>query len=115
MRRALPSTVLAGLIVFAAPAFAADLAAPSGAPGWRNQSGSLNYAPRPGSFVVVAVDEYRRLVRLRSPNGWEGDVVVDERIHDLSSLKPGDALQVDFFVPDEAGDPLAAATIWPMR
>lgn len=81
----------------------------------RNQSGSLNYAPRPGMFLVVAVDDTRNTVRLRARNGAEADVHVDERTFDLRSLNPGDIVQVDFLVPNEGDPPLAAATIWPVR
>lgn len=81
----------------------------------RNQSGSINYAPRPGVFVVLAVDDYARTVTLRARNGVTADVVVDDRAYDVSKLRPGDVIQVDFLVPNDEGEPLAAATIWPLR
>lgn len=81
----------------------------------RNQSGSINYAPRPGVFVVVEVDDYESTVTLRARNGVTADVVVDDRVYDVSRLKPGDRIQVDFLVPDDGEERLAAATIWPLR
>ena len=114
VRRLLPAILVASFAI-ASPARAADDSADRSTPGWRNQSGSLNYAPRPGLFAVVAIDEYHRTLRLRGRNGAELDVSVDDRIHDLRTLKPGDLVQVDFFVPAAPDAPLAAATIWPLR
>jgi hypothetical protein len=81
----------------------------------RNQSGSINYAPRPGVFVVVAVDDHERTVRLRARNGVAADVVVADDVYDVSKLRPGDRVQVDFLVPNDKAEPLAAAAIWPLR
>lgn len=83
--------------------------------GRRNQSGSINYAPLPGVFVVVDVDDYESTVKLRARNGATADVVVDDRVYDVSTLKPGDLVQVDFLVPNDNEDAPAAATIWPLR
>jgi hypothetical protein len=79
----------------------------------RNQSGGINYAPLPGIFVVVSVDSYSRNVRLRAGDGTTADVHVAEDIYDLSKLKAGDRIQVDFLQRDGADDPLSAATVWP--
>ena len=81
----------------------------------RNQSGSINHAPRPGVFVVVEVDDYGSRVTLRSRNGAMADVIVDDRVYDLSKLRPGDLIQVDFLVPNDGAERLAAAAIWPLR
>ncbi len=79
----------------------------------RNQSGGINYAPLPGIFVVVSVDSYSRNVRLRAGDGTTADVQVAEGVYDLSKIKAGDRIQVDFLQKDGPDDPLSAATIWP--
>lgn len=115
MARALLPALLLASFAIASPAPAVEDSADYRSPGWRNQSGSLNYAPRPALFVVVAIDEYHRILRLRGRDGAEADVHVDDRIHDLGTLKPGDLVQVDFFLSGAPDEPLAAATIWPLR
>jgi len=84
------------------------------ADGRRSQGGGINWAPAPGVFTVVSVDSYSRKVRLRSNDGKTGDVFVGEDIYDLSKLKTGDKVQVDFVVPDSMNPKLSAATIWPV-
>ncbi len=81
----------------------------------RNQSGSINYAPRPAVYEVVAVDTYERVLQLRERSGAIVDVRVPEDVFDLSTLKPGDRLRVDFLVPNEGDPQRAAATVWPVR
>lgn len=105
-----PQLLVCALAVVALPAAAHD-------DPWvqRNRSGTINYAPRPGVFVVDEVDHYHRTVRLRARNGATADVHVDDDVYDLSKLKPGDRIQVDFLVPDEVDERPAAATIWPLR
>ena len=83
------------------------------APIRRNQSGGINYAPLPGIFVVVSVDSYSGTVRLRGRDGTTADVRVAEDIYDLSKLRAGDRIQVDFLQQDGADDTLRAATVWP--
>jgi hypothetical protein len=80
----------------------------------RSQGGGINWAPAPGVFTVVSVDSYSRQVRLRSNDGKTGDVFVGEDIYDLSKLKTGDKVQVDFVIPDSMNPKLSAATIWPV-
>jgi hypothetical protein len=36
-------------------------------------------------------------------------------VYDLSKLKPGDKIRVDFVVPDESNSELRAASIWPEK
>lgn len=84
----------------------------------RNQSGSINYAPLPAVYVVLAVDDYASTLTLLARNGATAEVEVSERGFDVSKLEPGDLVRVDFLVPNEYGDedePLTAATIWPLR
>jgi hypothetical protein len=82
--------------------------------GRRMQGGGVNSAPAPGVFTVVSVDSYGRLVRLRGQDGASSDVFVGEDIFDLSKLKAGDKIQVNFIIPDAMNPKLAAASIWPV-
>jgi hypothetical protein len=102
-------------MLFAAVASLPTIGVAMDRPVRRNQSGTINYAPRPGVFSVVAVDPYERIVRLRARNGAAADVYVRDGVYDLAKLKPGDRIQVDFLVPDDVDKRLAAATIWPLR
>jgi hypothetical protein len=62
---------------------------------------------------VLAVDAEGRTVRLRAANGRTGVVQVGESVYDLSKVKAGDRIKVDFVVPDEKNPQLRAASIWP--
>ena len=74
------------------------------------------YAPAAaGVFEVVSVQESERVVRLRASDGKALDVSVAEHVYDLSKLKAGDKLKVDFFQPDEANPKVSAAGIWPVE
>jgi hypothetical protein len=84
-------------------------------PARRNQSGGLNYAPLPGIYGVVSIDSYSRTVRMRAADGATASVYVGEGVYDLSKLKVGDKVQVDFLQPDAKDNKLSAATIWPVR
>ena len=75
-----------------------------------------SYAPAAaGIFEVVSVQESDRVVRLRASDGKALDVSVAEYVYDLSKLKAGDKLKVDFFQPDEANPKVSAAGIWPVE
>jgi hypothetical protein len=73
----------------------------------------INYAPRPAVYEVLSVDPGSSTVRLRAADGRAGDVYVDQGVYDLSSLKAGDKIQVDFLVPDGTNTQLKAASVWP--
>lgn len=74
------------------------------------------YAPAAaGVFEVVSVQASNRMVRLRSGDGRTADVSVAEHVYDLSKLKAGDKVKVDFFQPDDANPKLSAAGIWPVE
>ena len=81
----------------------------------RNRAGTINHAPRPGVYTVVGVDAYDRVVRLRDRNGGVAEVYVGDGVYDLSKLRVGGRVRVDFVVPDDNDERLAAATIWPLR
>ena len=75
-----------------------------------------NYSPMAaGVFEVVSVQTSNRMVRLRASDGKTADVGVAEHVYDLSKLKAGDKVKVDFFQPDEANPKLSAAGIWPVQ
>ena len=42
-------------------------------------------------------------------------VHVGEGIYDISKLKPGEQVQVNFLVPDGLSTKLSAAGIWPVK
>lgn len=75
-----------------------------------------NYAPAAaGIFEVVSVQASDRVVRLRASDGKTLDVSVAEHVYDVSKLKAGNKLKVDFFQPDEANPKVSAAGIWPVQ
>ena len=75
----------------------------------------INYAPRPATYEVLSVDTGNRTVRLRAADGRTGDVYVGQGVYDLSKLKAGDKVQVDFLVPDATNKRLSAASVWPAQ
>ena len=81
----------------------------------RMVGGGLNYAPRPAVYVVVSLDRDDRMVRLRAADGRTGDVFFPEGVFDLSTLKSGDQIRVDFVAPDKAKKGLTAASVWPVK
>ena len=82
--------------------------------GRRNVDGQgINYAPEPAVYAVLSVDADARTVQLRAANGRTGVVQVGASVYDLSKLKAGDKIKVDFLVPDEKNKELRAASIWP--
>ena len=73
-----------------------------------------NYAPMAiGTLEVLAVRPADRVIRLRDKEGKAADVHVQEHVYDLSKLKPGDKVKVDFYQPVEGDTQLRAAGIWP--
>jgi hypothetical protein len=83
--------------------------------GQRMQGGGINYAPEPAVYSVISIDSYARKVRMRAADGRTGDVYVAEGVYDLSKLKTGDKIQVDFIVPDAMNSKLSAASVWPVK
>ena len=79
----------------------------------RMQGGGINYAPRPAVYSVLSVDTDARTVQLRAADGRTGVVHVAEDVYDLSKVKPGDKIRVDFVVPDSKSSNLRAASVWP--
>jgi len=78
----------------------------------RMVGGGLNYAPLPAVYAVVSMDRDERKVRLRAADGRTGDVLIPDGVFDLSTLKAGDEIRVDFVAPDKAKKGLTAAQVW---
>jgi hypothetical protein len=78
----------------------------------RMVGGGLNYSPKPAVYAVISVDPDERTVQLRAADGRTGTVYVDEAVFDVSALKPGDKIRVDFVVPDGTNKGLKAASVW---
>jgi len=68
-----------------------------------------------GIYEVVSVQASSRMVRLRAADGKTADVSVAEHVYDLSKLKAGDKVKVDFFQPDETNPKISAAGLWPVQ
>ena len=66
----------------------------------------------PGVFVVRAVNERDNVLQLADAEGRTGNVYVRPEIFDLSELKPGDQIVVDFIVPADSNARLEAAGVW---
>ena len=80
--------------------------------GRRSQGGGINYAPQPDIYSVISIDSYARTIRMRAADGRTGDVYVADGVYDLSTLKEGDKIRVDFVVPDAMNSKLSAASVW---
>ena len=73
-----------------------------------------NYAPMAiGVLEVLAVRPADRVIRLRDKEGKTADVHVQEHVYDLSKLKAGDKVRVDFFQPTQGDPRVRAAGVWP--
>jgi hypothetical protein len=92
------------------------LAQPAGGGGGqRMQGGGINYSPQPAVYTVTLIDQRGRTVGLRAADGRTGTVAVAESVYDLSKLKSGDKVRVDFIAPDATNSKLSAASIWPEK
>lgn len=81
----------------------------------RMVGGGLNYAPRPAVYAVISVDAHARTVQLRAADGRTGNVFVAEEVYDVSKLRSGDKVRVDFVAPDATNKQLRAASVWPEK
>jgi len=80
----------------------------------RNQNNGVANPLANGVFTVVSVEPYGRTVEMQGPTGTV-KVHVGEGIYDISKLKPGEQVQVNFLVPDGLSTKLSAASIWPVK
>jgi hypothetical protein len=105
-----------GLLIAAAlQPVLAQVGAGGGGGGRRVQGQGINYAPQAEVYAVLSIDLQDRTVQLRATDGRTGFVHVGESVYDLSKLKAGDRIKVDFVVPDESNNELQAASIWPEK
>jgi hypothetical protein len=93
----------------------AQQAGGGGGGGQRMQGGGINYAPQAAVYSVILVDPTGHTLRLRAADGRTGVVHVADSIYDLSKLKAGDKIRVDFVVPEAKNSRLSAASIWPVK
>jgi hypothetical protein len=108
---------LIGLGLLATMLLPPVLAQPAGGGGGaqRMQGGGINYAPQPAVYVVGLIDAKNRTVGIRAADGRTGTVHVGESVYDLSKLKSGDKIRVDFIQPEAGSTKLSAASIWPAQ
>jgi hypothetical protein len=111
--RSLVATILVlGLLAASLPPAQAQVVAQARG----GQGGTINHAPRPGVYAVVLIDAGGRKVRLRSAtDGKTADVQVGEDVYDLSKLKIGDKIRVEFLAADTPNQKPVAASIWPEK
>ena len=81
----------------------------------RMVGGGLNYAPVPAVYAVISINKDARMVRLRAADGRTGDVFFPEGVFDLSTLKSGDQIRVDFVKPEKEDKGLKAASAWSVK
>ena len=81
----------------------------------RRGDGGINRAAPPVLYFVVWINADLRNVRLRAADGHTSDVFVPGDVFDVSTLKAGDQVQVDFTVPGKSKNGLSAAGIWPVK
>lgn len=84
---------------------------PGRLPPWTT-GGVASAAALPGTFTVVSVNRMQNMLKLRDDGGRNADVFVRPDLYDLSTLKPGDEVAIDFLVPDGGETRLAAGAIF---
>lgn len=67
----------------------------------------------PGIFIVRDVNDRNNTLRLGDADGRTEDVLVDPEVFDITTLKSGDEVMVDFLVSQDSKAPLRAASVWP--
>ena len=107
-------TFMLGLLL-GAPLLAVRAQIGAGSARRRDQTGGVNDAQPPAIFTVVSVDSYGQTLKLRAADGSVSNVYVDSSIFDITKLKAGDRVRVDFVVPDAMNPRLSAASLWPLK
>jgi hypothetical protein len=74
----------------------------------------INNASPPAIYSVISIDPDNRMVRLRVMDGRTGYVHVPGEVYDLSKLKPGAKIKVDFVAAGGKSKKLSAAAVWPV-
>ena len=78
-----------------------------------NASDGVNRAQPPGIYVVRGVNDRDNVIQLGDANGRIETVYVGTDVFDVSDLKPGDEVIVDFVVQSRSGYRLEASNVWP--
>jgi hypothetical protein len=107
------AALLTLLGALALPPPAQAQAAPIAPVAGRTQAGGVNHAPRPGLYSVVLVDAKVGRIRVRDLEGKLIDANVAPGAYDLSKLKIGDKIRIDFAAQDDLKTRPTAAVIWP--
>ena len=115
MKRLIRQICFAWLAALLLQPVLAQPASETGSLGQRVQGGGINYAPQPAVYAVTVVNASARTVTLRDADGRTGVVHVADSVYDLSQLKPGDKIRVDFIEPVATDSKLSAASIWPEK
>jgi hypothetical protein len=87
---------------------------PIGPGRWPRRADGVIAGQPPGVFIVRAVNARENTMLLADADGRTANVVVASDVFDVSELKPGDEVAVDFFVPNDSDTPLEAAGVWKM-
>jgi hypothetical protein len=77
----------------------------------RNRGGGGG--PGMGVYKVVAIDTYARTIDVQAADDSVSTVKVPEGVYELSKLKVGDRIQINFYVSDAMNPGLRAASIFP--
>jgi len=75
-------------------------------------SDGVNRTPPLGIYVVRSVNVRDNFVQLRDADGRTARVLVSAAVFDLTKVRSGDELLVDFVAPTSAKAPLRASGIW---
>ena len=81
-------------------------------PGRFDGNGGIATGASPGIYVVVSVDTQADTLRLSDGEGRTALVYANGRAFDLSPLRPGDEVQVDFLIPEPGSTRLEAGGLW---
>jgi len=88
------------------------LGGPPGPGHFPRASEGINRAQPPAVYVVRAVNDRDNIVRLSDGEGRTEEVHVRPHVFDVSELKPGDEIVVDFVMPHGSGSRFEAAHLW---
>jgi hypothetical protein len=66
----------------------------------------------PGVFTIVAIDADDHTLQLRDGSGRTGLVHIKPNLIDITTLQPGDQVEVDFVIPEKGSTKLEAGAVW---
>jgi hypothetical protein len=109
------SALLALFALMQAPPSSAQVAVGIKPVAGRTSGGGINYAPRPGLYTIVLIDAKAKRLRVRDVEGKTIDTNVAEGAYDLSKLKNGDKIRIDFVAQETPQQKPTAAVIFPAK